>query len=135
MLKSSPPPRPRISSTVRAPDMPLPMTTRLRFAPIGSNLHEAEVYHDFPGETFGRRYHQFDHGVGQDVVANRVRHVNPTLRPAGEQPHRFAVVMQCQVEKFPGRIADSAVDQMGALVRWNLVRRLRLEANRGLQST
>ena len=88
MSNWSAPPRARISSTVRAPAMPLPMTTSFVFLAIVQISIEADVDEHRAADAFRRAHGELELALRVDVLHDRELHVDGALRADREVAHR-----------------------------------------------
>ena len=95
-LELSAPPRARISSTVRAPAMPLPITTRRgrRFASQSDARTRPRSTTTVPVTPARRGELQLDHRAAVEVLDHPQRHVHVALGADREVAHRLAVAHQ-----------------------------------------
>src|SRR6478609_11190407 len=93
----SAPPRAKISSTARAPAMPLPMTTNFSLLAMLLNLQQTHIDDDRPVEPFRRTDTQLELALGIDVLDDRQRDVHRFFGAHGEQAHGLAAPIQRQV--------------------------------------
>src|SRR5882757_6202569 len=114
MSKCWAPPRSRISSTVRAPAIPLPMTTS-RCLSISGDLHEPDVEKDCRFQALGRRDQDFDLCAWRNVFEYCERHVNGALGSDRKVAHRRTSRGEFEIDHFGRGIAGSEIDGLGTL--------------------
>src|ERR1700709_1686358 len=115
-----------ISSTARAPAMPLPITMRRAVSPgvmgvvlfwtwmdnAGSDLDEPDVDDDVPAGAGGRGEMDLDVGLREQGLAAPQRDVRGRSRADREQAHRLPVAHDRDGDELGAGVAATEVDEL-----------------------